>query len=114
VPKDVERAVAIFKQSCDEGSATSCFDLATKYSKGEGIGKDVPRALDLFERSCTLGHSNGCKVASLLLDEWHELARDVERSKEFARLACEGDPRHCPTAVDYAKKTGQGMIWGLI
>ena len=60
VAQDYSRAVTLFEQACDGGSASSCNSLGLMYERGEGVIQDHSRALTLYQDVCDRGYLLAC------------------------------------------------------
>ena len=50
VPRDVDRARALFERACTGGHASACSNLGLVYAEGVGVNKDLARAARLGQR----------------------------------------------------------------
>jgi hypothetical protein len=63
VPKDLARAAALYKQSCDGGNALGCFNLGVMYQAGVGVfNKDATFAASLFGIACDGDVTQACEL----------------------------------------------------
>ena len=51
MPKDDDRAVALFQRGCDEGDHNGCRVLGFMYEKGQGVTKDLNLAAMFYQKS---------------------------------------------------------------
>ncbi len=58
-PKNLERAMSLYTQGCDQGSAVSCTDLGTMHSQGEGVEKNEELGVKFLSRGCEAGDAKG-------------------------------------------------------
>jgi len=72
VPKDANRAAALFRTSCESGWWRGCGGLAECYRTGFGDGPDLTRAMQYFEIACAKGVAASCFSASALHRAQHE------------------------------------------
>jgi hypothetical protein len=97
---DEARRLTAANLECDQGIATSCFDVGNFYLNGnsflDGQPVDSPEiAQDFFERACVLGDARSCRdIAGLLRDySSEEISGEAQ---EFYERGCElGDAISC-------------------
>ena len=57
---DFHRAIPLYTESCDLGSAKACRELGILYDLAHGVTQDTNRAAMLYQRSCDGGDAAGC------------------------------------------------------
>ena len=55
--KDVSRAVELWTEAAELGSADACYDLGQAYRRGDGVEQDVSKCTRFYEKAAVLGHS---------------------------------------------------------
>ena len=50
-----QKAVALYRKSCDGGDAKSCGDLSIMYADGDGVPKDLAKVIQLDRRPAMAG-----------------------------------------------------------
>ena len=85
-PPDTSHAAESYKQGCEGGNATNCFNLGYIYYNGESVEPDKVRAAELFRLACEGGEAMGCSGLGYLYAE----GEDKARAAELYRRACEG------------------------
>lgn len=65
VPKDPQKAAALYCQAARAGDADALFNLGWMYANGRGLQRDYDMAASLFTRAAALGHAQAAKVLSL-------------------------------------------------
>lgn len=68
VPKNEERAAALFRQAADQGHAGAQFELGECYYYGRGVPKDVPYAISWYRKAAEQKHFDAQN--SLRMIEW--------------------------------------------
>ena len=62
VAVDIDAAIKLFEQSCDEGLGISCVDLGSLYDFAMyGVAEDKAKAKALYQKGCDLGEYMGCR-----------------------------------------------------
>ena len=85
-------AAESYKQACEGGSATDCFNLGRMYYTGDGVEPDRVRAAELFRLACEGGVASGCGSLGHMYAE----GEDKSRAAELYGRACEyGDAIGC-------------------
>ena len=92
-PKDLERAMRLWKDACTKGDAEACTLLGEAHvdEKHEPV-----LAVEKFDRACTLGHGGGCaRLCELLLGE-QGVPRDEKRAYKTCDRGClDGNSMAC-------------------
>jgi TPR repeat protein len=107
VPKDAERAFALFQRSCSAGWRRGCFGLAESYRDGHGTAIDNARAIENFDKACWAGLVPSCFSAFSMYRDLHDDAAAQERLRQgcelsitytqsSAALVPEGSPARAP------------------
>ena len=65
VPKDPQKAAALYCQAARSGDAEALFNLGWMYANGRGLPRDYDTAASLFTRAAALGHAQAAKVLTL-------------------------------------------------
>ncbi len=65
---DYAKASKLWREACEAGNATGCYELAIVYREGEGVAPDPKRETELLERACTGGEGRGCFNLALKAD----------------------------------------------
>ena len=60
VPKDLSRAVALWKKGCEGNAARACLELGVVYATGKGAPRSVAEASSLYRKACSGGDTRGC------------------------------------------------------
>ena len=55
--RDTSRAVELWTEAAELGSAEAYFHLGLAYRDGKGVGQDVSQCIHFFEKAAMLGHS---------------------------------------------------------
>ena len=62
LPKDLERAAALYCQAARQGYADAQFKLGWMYANGRGLPRDDGIAVLLFQKAAALGHPDAAKM----------------------------------------------------
>jgi TPR repeat protein len=60
VPRDFERAVALFSSGCRNGVARGCARLALMFETGQGVDRDPIKARHFYAQACRGGVKAAC------------------------------------------------------
>jgi hypothetical protein len=111
LPKDLKRAVGLFKQACDEGNATGCFKLGDHYLDGTGgLPKDLSRAVALFTQACDRGGADGCERLGRRYEPFGGLPQDYARAFALFKQACDGGSAEGCNDLGAAYEFGPGGL----
>jgi hypothetical protein len=108
-PKNLGRAMTLYTQGCDQGSAVSCTDLGTMHYQGEGAEKNPELGVKFLSRGCEAGDAKGCLALSTAYRDGVGLGKNPNRAFTFADRACTmGSPEGC-VRVALAMIAGAGV-----
>ncbi len=85
-----ERAVELFRASCDGGAARGCTNLGLMYEKSRGVAVDAGQAVALYRQGCDGGHPLGCFTLGVNYFVGEGVAKDATQAGSFYQRACEG------------------------
>lgn len=88
VTRDYAKAVRLFQQSCDGGSAKGCHLLAGMHYSGAGVPADKGKATTLYQKSCEGGYGPACSSLAYQYDAGSGLPKDWDRATELFKKAC--------------------------
>ena len=91
---EFEKALKLYKQTCDLNSSMGCSNLGFMYLNGQAVTKDFTIAKKYLKKSCDLNNSNGCLNLGLI----HEKGLGTEANNSKAL-----------TLYDKACKLGAGF-----
>ena len=57
--KDMQRAIELWTEAAELGSAEALFSLGIAYDHGEGVGQDIATAAKFYEKAAMQGHVEG-------------------------------------------------------
>jgi hypothetical protein len=63
VPKDLEKASALFQRACVNGNGAACgalHGLGMSYQSGDGVEQSDAKAAECFKHACAGGHRPAC------------------------------------------------------
>ncbi|MFT3768449.1 MAG: tetratricopeptide repeat protein [Minicystis sp.] len=87
---------ARYARACARDEPSSCFNLATLFEKGSGVGRDVDRAVVLLRRACDLSHGVACFELATRLKYGRGVKEDEESAVRMFLKACEhGSAQGC-------------------
>jgi hypothetical protein len=100
VARDIDEAMRLYRQGCDEGHGVGCFNLGIMFMEGNGVAQDTRRADEEFakaraayERQCGATPPHACTNLGVL----HEHGFGTPVSREKARAVylrgCDGGER---------------------
>lgn len=104
-PADIQKAIELYTQACDLGSAYSCLNLGHLYRYAPEIPTDVARANTLQARGCELGSAQACDSVAYYFEQ-SQTANGPTQATQFYRLGCNiGAPKSC---ARYAVRLSNG------
>lgn len=69
MPREPEKAFALFLRECEADFARGCESLGEAYERGWGTPTDFRAALAAYRKSCRLDPDNGCGAPREMLSE---------------------------------------------
>lgn len=73
VPKDAQKAAALYCVAAREGDVDALFNLGWMYANGRGIGRDYDIAATLFARAAAAGSAQASRVLALFREGFAKL-----------------------------------------
>lgn len=64
--KDAIESFELFKKSCENGVAQSCYEVSVKYLNGEGVPQSFELSGKTLNKACELGSNRACEILKLL------------------------------------------------
>jgi serine/threonine-protein kinase len=108
-PQDFGRAISLYTQGCDQGSAVSCTGLGTMHYQGEGVGKNPELGVKFLSRGCEGGDAKGCLAVSAAYRDGVGIGKNADRAFSLADRACTMGSREGCIRVVLAKISGAGV-----
>ena len=88
IQKDMNKAIEMFRKSCDYGHRNGCFNLSVIYLMGkDGIPKDLPQAFELSLKSCGMMHPWACANLSRMYSVGNGVKKNPQEAEKYKRLA---------------------------
>ena len=113
IPEGVDRARALYRRGCADGSAMSCEFAALSIEDGRGLAEDV-EAMEFFERACAEGAGSATSCARIGMFEMAAhpgRAARPDRGAHFVRLACDlGDDGSCALVPGFHASTPRHAV----
>ena len=88
--EDVSRAVELWTEAADLGSAAACYQLGVAFITGKGVENNVERGVRFFEEAAMLGHPNARHNLGCFECERGNYDRAVRHFLISAKLGDEG------------------------
>lgn len=88
IQKDMNKAIEMFRKSCEYGHPNGCFNLSVIYLTGkDGIPKDLAKAADLSLKSCSMMHPWACANLSRMYSTGDGVEKNPQDAEKYKRLA---------------------------
>jgi TPR repeat protein len=87
-PKDVERAIALFRSGCEKRNRTSCRELAFMLEAGRFLNADPAGAFGLLKKACELDDPLACAHLGRFYERGIGTKADVAAARPLYRAAC--------------------------
>jgi TPR repeat protein len=87
-PKDVERALPLYRSGCAKGDAVSCRELAFHLESGKYVDVDLPGAFATMKKGCDLGDPQACAHVGRFYEKGIGTKANVEAAKPLYRGSC--------------------------
>lgn len=100
LPKDMDRAVALFRQGCQLESGDACMRLGALASRGEAIPRDLPTAANLYRKACELDNGEACYRLASATRIGAGVPQNSRAADRLTAQAC--DMGHQPACIEVA------------
>lgn len=96
---EMEQALKLFSQSCDEGNPAGCFGAGLMHMYGQGTINDQQKAVAYYQEACSGGDAVACTNLAIAYDDGVGIQMDKERALQYYLVGCEGgDSISCTNA----------------
>lgn len=108
VARNLERAAALFQQSCSAGFTRGCGQIGESYLFGEGVPKDLGKARRILEKACDAGYGPGCFNVGIMHRQGIETPKNEALAESRFRQGCNlGDREACDALKRTAPASGR-------
>ena len=91
IARNDRRAVELFRQACDGGSAQGCSDLRSMYSQGRGVGRQYDQEdAERYRQMCDAGRVAACADLGGMYESGRGVPQDQQQARELYRRSCDG------------------------
>lgn len=95
----MQQALELFKQSCNEGNPAGCFGSGLMYMYGQGTINNPQIATNYYFQACAGGDGVACTNLAIAYDEGMGVQMDKEKALQYFLVGCEnGDSTGCNNA----------------
>ncbi len=95
-PKDLRRAVTLFRKACAVELPGACLQLGRFYENGLVVSPNPRRAATFYRSACDSGLWPGCTRLAAMMITGSGVRRDPEAAADLFERACDaGNPRAC-------------------
>ncbi|CAI3952325.1 unnamed protein product [Commensalibacter communis] len=84
-PKDINKALSLFKEAMDKGDATGYLSMAQCYQEGLGVPKDIKKAISLYQQA---GDKGNYEALNLLSQIYSDQKQD-KKASEYRKKSCD-------------------------
>lgn len=103
--KDHERTFETYVQiTCDEGLASSCYELGVIRLTGQGGRADKRKAARRLEQACELGNGRACFTGGVQIRRGDGVPRNGQKALDLLERACELN-------ADFKSCAEVGQLW---
>jgi TPR repeat protein len=89
LPRDPQRAVALFKEASKHESAPAMFNLGLAYEDGSGVKQDLAKAFELYRRAAATGFAPAQNNLGRMYLEGMYVERDAARAQILLMAAAQ-------------------------
>lgn len=104
VPRDVQKARALYQRACEGGSGLGCNNLGIFHFRGIATKQDGPASTALYARACALGYEYGCVNHANAVAEGRGVPKDVAYARATWRRACPHNDMACRLLANLVAK----------
>jgi TPR repeat protein/uncharacterized RDD family membrane protein YckC len=92
VPKDLGKAIELYRKTADKGNAYAQNNLGWLYENGAGVPKDLSKAIELFQKSANQGNAYAQSNLGWLYQNGQGVPKDLGKAIElFQKSADQGN-----------------------
>lgn len=84
------KAMQLYKEGCEKGSAEACNDVGVLYQNGWGVDKNSRQSVKFFRKACDGGLAMGCSNLGYRYQIGDGVQKDLNQASELYRKACNG------------------------
>ena len=88
--KAAKTPFAALESACQRGNGDSCYDLATRYFHGKGVGKNLSRAAEFSIKGCRSGTMESCTATAIFYWTGQGVSKNAKTAATYFKKACAG------------------------
>jgi len=85
---DDSNTIDTYKQSCNNGDSTGCFNLGLFYITGKDTPRNYSMASEMFKKSCDIGNPYGCFNLGTMYQYGKIVRKDIGLARIYYEKAC--------------------------
>jgi TPR repeat protein/Tfp pilus assembly protein PilF len=107
--KDFAKALDLFQQAADAGSATAMNNLGVLYRDGQGVAQDYGKAREWFQRAANAGDAAAMNHLGWLYDGGKDVAQDYDMARQWYQKAADAGNTDAMYNLGLLYRDGQGV-----
>ena len=107
--KDFAKALDLFQQAADAGSATAMNNLGVLYRDGQGVAQDYGKAREWFQRAANAGAAAAMNHLGWLYDGGKDVAQDYDMARQWYQKAANAGNTDAMYNLGLLYRDGQGV-----
>jgi TPR repeat protein/CHAT domain-containing protein/Tfp pilus assembly protein PilF len=107
--KDFAKALDLFQQAADGGSATAMNNLGVLYRDGQGVAQDYGKAREWFQRAANAGDAAAMNHLGWLYDGGKDVAQDYDMARQWYQKAADAGNTDAMYNLGLLYRDGQGV-----
>ena len=104
VPQDIERGVALVKESAEEDAMSGQLYLGLLYEYGAGVEQDITKALELYRKSAEQGDLYGQRQLGRMYRQGIGVPKDIREAVKWYKKAAEQGDQESEEALKQMKE----------
>jgi uncharacterized protein len=84
-----EQAIEIFKQACENGASSGCYNLGLMYYNGTNVEQEYFKAAEAFSKACDGGHVNACYNLGYMYQNGFGVRLDSKKALSLYEKTCD-------------------------
>ncbi|MBM4360505.1 MAG: sel1 repeat family protein [Deltaproteobacteria bacterium] len=110
--ENIPAGIKAYERGCTLKRSSACYEAASPYAKGKGVGKDFKRAMGFFDRACQAGDALQCVelgkafANGAAFGTTSEEFKDMDSAVVAFRRGCALDAAWCEDGVKTLRRLG--------
>ncbi|MCV2503355.1 MAG: sel1 repeat family protein [Neisseriaceae bacterium] len=107
-PENLQKALSLFAESCQQNNAQACMKIAGYYEEGSKISQNMNKAYDFYLKACDLNDYKACtRAGALIVNQGSKSGKNKELASSLLNKSCSANDVE---ACSLLKQLSTGMV----